>query len=98
MLFDRTDGDAGGGQTLAQPFGVIGENDIGRIVFEEGLVMARAQYLSTICLKRPIERIGMRPRQHRERGQPLRTSVRQPPGNAAAPVVTDQMEAMLAIA
>ena len=48
--------------------------------------------------QRPVEGIGMRPRQHGERCDPLRKTIGQRPGNAAAPVVADQMEAAIAVA
>ena len=41
MPRDRVGGNAGRGQTLAQPLGVVGKNDIGRTGFEKGLVVPR---------------------------------------------------------
>ena len=40
----------------------------------------------------------MRPRQHGERSQPLRVAIGERPGDAAAPIVADQMKARVAVA
>ena len=61
--------------------------------------MPRAMRLVAIGhLQGAIEGVRMRPRQHRERRQPLREALGQRPGNAAAPVVPDEMEAAVAVA
>ena len=39
MHLDRVSGDAIGGQTLAQPFGVVGQHDIGGIRLQKRLVV-----------------------------------------------------------
>ena len=99
MLLDRGSGNAVGGQPLAQPFGVVGQHDIGRIGLEKRLVVPRALRLFAVGhLQRAIEGVGMRPRQYGERGQPLRIAVGQRPGDAAAPVVAGEMKARVAIA
>jgi hypothetical protein len=49
-------------------------------------------------LQGAIESIGMRPRQHGQRRQPLRNAIGERPGDAAAPVMADEMEAGLTIA
>ncbi len=98
MLLDRGVRYAGRRQPLAQPLGVVGKNDIGRAGFEKGLVMPRAVRLIAIghC-ERAIEGVGMRPRQYSERRQPVRSAIGECPGDAAAPIVADQMEAAVAI-
>ena len=48
MLFDRSRWNASGGETLAQPSGVIGKHNIGRIRFEKGPVVTRAVRLIAV--------------------------------------------------
>jgi len=98
VLLDRGMRYAGRRPPLAQPLGVVGKNDIRRAGFEKGLVMSRAVRLIAIghC-ERAIEGVGMRPRQHGERRQPIGKAIGERPGDAAAPVVADQMEAAAAI-
>jgi hypothetical protein len=97
MPRDRVSGNAG--EMLAQPPRVVGKNDIGGTGLEERLVVPRAVRLIAVGqLQRAIEGVGMRPRQHGERGQPRWKPVGERPGDAAAPVVTDQMETAVAIA
>ena len=99
MLLDRGSGNAIGGQALAQPSGVVGQHHIGGIGLQKRLVMPRALRLLAVGhLQRAIERVRMRPRQNGERGQPLVIAVGEAPGDAAAPVVADEMKARLAIA
>ena len=87
------------GQALAQPFGIVGQHHIGGIRLEKRLVVPRPLRLIAIGhLQRAIEGIGMRPRQHGERRQPLRESIRERPRDAAAPIMADEMEAAVAIA
>ena len=78
---------------------VVGQHQIGGIGFEKRLVMPRALRLIAVGhLQRAVEGVGMRPRQHGERGQPLRIAIGQRPGDAAAPVVADEMKAAVAVA
>ena len=54
MRLDRTCGNAGRGQPLAEPFRIIGQQQIGRTRFEKGLVMPRSVRLIAIGhLQRP---------------------------------------------
>ena len=48
--------------------------------------------------ERPGERRGVRARQHRQRGETLRMAIRDQPGEAAAPIMADQMKAPLTMA
>src|SRR5260370_15922427 len=98
MLLDRSGGNAGRSQALAQWPGIIGQQQIGGAGFEKGLVMPRAVRLIAIghC-ERAIEGVGMRPRQYSKRRQPVRSAIGERPCNAAAPVVADQMEAAVAV-
>jgi hypothetical protein len=96
MLGDRGRRHAVGRQPIAQPFGVVGKNDISRIGLEKGRVMSRAlRLLAVQHLQRAVEGIGMRPRQHGQRSDPVRIAVGEPPGDAAAPVVAGQMKAFV---
>ncbi len=98
MLLDRGIGNAGGCPPLAQPFGVVAQNDIGGAGFEKSLVVPRAVRLIAILhLQCAIEGVGMRPRQDGERAQPLRKTIGQRPGNAAAPVMAGEMKAAVAV-
>lgn len=99
MPLDRVRRNAVRGEPLTQPTRVIGQHEVGGIGLEKPFVMPRALRLLAVGLQqRPVEGVRMRPRQHRERGDPLRISVGQRPGDAAAPVVTGKMKARLAIA
>ena len=98
-FFDRVSGNAGGRPPLAQPSGVIGKNDIGGAGLEESLVVPGALRLFAVRhLQGAIEGVGMRPRQDGERGQPLRKPIGERPGDAAAPVVADEMKAAFPVA
>src|SRR5260370_15481199 len=98
MLLDRGSRNAGRRETLAQPFGIVGKNNIGGAGLEKSLVVPRAVRLIAILhLQGAIEGVGMRPRQDGERAQPLRKTIGQRPGNAAAPVMADEMKAALAV-
>ena len=56
MLSDRCLRHAVGRKALAQPFGVVGQNDVGRIGLEKSLVMPRAVRLIAVGhLQRAIE-------------------------------------------
>ena len=98
MFFDRHGRDAVGGEPIAQPFGVGGENHIGCIRLKKGRVMPRAVRLTAIGLQGTVESIGMRPRQHGERCDPLRVSIGERPGDAAAPIMAGEMKAFVAVA
>jgi hypothetical protein len=99
MLRDRGGGNAGGGEPLPQLPCTVSQQQIGGARLEKGLVMARAMRLLAIQhLQRAIEGVGVGPRQHGQRRQPLRNAIRERPGNAAAPVVADEMEAAVGIA
>ncbi len=49
MPLDRIGRDAVGGQTLAQPSGVVGQHDIGGIRFQKRLVVLRALRLLAVA-------------------------------------------------
>ena len=99
MPFDRLLRHAVGGQPVAQPFAIVRQHDVGGIGFEERLVMFRALRLLAVGhAKRAVERVRMRPRQDGERGDPLRITIGQCPGDAAAPVMAREMEAPLGVA
>ena len=67
MLLDRRARNATGCETLVQPSRIVRKDDIGRVRFEKGLVMARTlRLLAVRHLQRAVERIGMRPRQDRQ--------------------------------
>jgi len=88
MLLDGKAGHAGCGQPLAQPFAIIGQHLVGGIALEKRTVMARAAQLVAIRQEqRAVEGVRMRPRQHGERGEPVRVEVGERPGDAAAPIV-----------
>ena len=98
MFLDRGSRNAGRSKTLAQPFGVVGKNNIGRTGLEKSLVVPRAVRLIAILhLQCAIEGVGMRPRQDGERRQPLRKTIGERPGNTAAPVVADEMKAAVTV-
>jgi hypothetical protein len=60
---------------------------------QECLAMARAMRRVTVWhLQSTIECAGMRARQHGEGGEAIRMPVREAPSDAAAPVVSDEME------
>ena len=62
MPLDRGRGNAVGGETLAQKSGIVGQQQIGGVGFEEGPVVPRAVGLIAIRqLQRAIEGIGVRP-------------------------------------
>jgi len=59
-------------QSLAQPFGIVGQNAIGRIGFEKPSVMPRTLRLfAVVSSSARFERVRMRPRQHGERSYPF---------------------------
>ena len=83
---------------IAQPFGIVGQHDIGGIGLEERLVMPRAMRLIAVGhLQRAVEGVGMRPRQDGERGDALGIAVGQRPGDAAAPIMAGEMKARFAV-
>ena len=99
MRLDRRGGNAIGGEAIPQPFGVVGQHDIGGIRLQKRLVVPRALRLFGVGhLQRAIERVRMRARENGERRQPLMMAVGEAPGDAAAPVVADQMKTRIAIA
>ena len=66
---------------------------------EERLVMPRAVGLIAVRQRqRAVERVGVRARQHRQRGEALGITIGDAPGDAAAPVVADEMKAPAGVA
>lgn len=62
-------------------------------------MMARPPFLLAVGQRKRVqERGGMRPRQHGERAQPFGMLRRDDPGQAAAPVMANQMKAACAMA
>src|SRR4051812_9860467 len=75
------------------------ESALARGRIEKFSVMPRAMRLLAIRHpERPGERRGVRARQHRQRGETLRMTIRDKPGEAAAPIMADQMKASLTMA
>ena len=99
MLLDCGCRHAGGGKSLAQPFGVVGQHDIGGVGLEEGSVMARTACLFAVRQRqRAVEGIGMRPRLDGQRREPLSVAIGKRPGDAAAPIMAHEVKALIAIA
>src|SRR5205814_8959702 len=71
---------------------------IGCIWLKKGRVRPRAVLLTAIGLQGTVESIGMRPRQHGERCDPLRVSIGERPGDAAAPIMAGEMKAAVGMA
>ena len=94
MPLDRVVGHFVGLEPIAQPARAIGEEPRGGTGIQERLMMPRAVRLIAIGQRqRPIEGVGMRARQHSQRGEALGSAIGDAPGDATAPVVADQMKA-----
>ena len=94
MLLLRGPRNAGCIPAHAQPFSVVRQHHRGRIWREKFAMVTRAMLLVAIGQRqRAVESIRMRARQDGERGEPLWIFVGDPPRDAAAPVVTDEMKA-----
>src|SRR5262245_7788036 len=67
-------------QTLAQPSHIVGKNPLGSIRFEKPPMMRRATLLLSVgrC-QGAVKRIGMRTREHSQRGEARRVAVRDTP-------------------
>jgi hypothetical protein len=88
-----------GGPAIAQPFGVVGQHFFAGVRSRNALwCRERLGLIAVDQLQRAVEGVGVRPRQDGERGQPRVMAVGEPPGDAAAPVMADQMKARVAIA
>ena len=99
MRLDRGGGNAVGGQAVPQPFGVIGQHDVGGVRLQKRLVVLRTLRLFGVGhLQRAIEGVRVRAGENGEGGQPFMMAVGKAPGDAAAPVVADQMKPRIAIA
>jgi hypothetical protein len=98
VLFDRFVGDAVARQTVPHPFPVLGEQPLSCARIEQLLVMARAMRLLGIHLQGAGKRRRMRARQHGQRRDPLGPAIGDDPGEAAAPVMANKVQATLAVA
>ena len=86
-------------QPGAQPFGVVGEVVRAGLRIEEAAVVAGPAFLLAVRQGQgAVERLRMRAGQHRQRGEAVGILVGDVPGEAAAPVVAGQMEAVRGLA
>src|SRR5437016_4792079 len=94
MLLLRGPRNAGRIPAHAQPFSVVRQHHRGRTRLKKLAVVTRAMLLVAIGQRQcAVESIRMRARQDGERGEPLWIFVGDPPRDAAAPIVTDEMKA-----
>jgi hypothetical protein len=81
----------------AQPLGVLGKQAGGRARVEEGFVVPGPVRLLRVPAQRAAKGVGVRARQHGERAQTFRVAGGDLPGEAASPVVPDQVEPARAV-
>ena len=77
-------------QPISQPSYIVGENPLSSIRFKKPPVMRRATLLLSVRRRKSaVKCIGVRTREHSQRGEARRVAVRNTPGDASTPIMAD---------